>query len=74
MAFGLLHSLSGCIPVPKLGQIPGKRRAEHARTRVFLADSGCWRYDAALRGTATIFTNLAALTGTTGLKLLVEWR
>jgi hypothetical protein len=37
-----------------------------------LADSGCGRYDAALLGTATIFTNLVALTGTAGVGFGVE--
>jgi hypothetical protein len=73
MVFCLLHPLSGCSPGPKLGQISGFRRAEHARPVHLLADSGCGRYDAALLGTATIFTNLVALTGTAGVGLGVDW-
>jgi hypothetical protein len=39
-----------------------------------LADSGCGRYDDALLDTATIFTNLVALTGTASVGLGVEWQ
>jgi hypothetical protein len=72
MVFCLLHPLCGCIPGPKLGQISGMRRAKRAYRLSLLADSGCGRYDAALLGTATIFTNLVALTGTAGVGFGVE--
>jgi hypothetical protein len=74
MVFCLLHPLCGCIPGPKLGQISGMRRAKRADRLSLLAYSGCGRYDAALLGTATIFTNLVALTGTAGVGLGVEWQ
>jgi hypothetical protein len=74
MVFCLLHPLCGCISGPKLGQISERRRAKRAYRLSLLADSGCGRYDAALLGTATIFTNLVALTGTAGVVLGVEWQ
>jgi hypothetical protein len=72
MVFCLLHPLCGCIPGPKLGQISERRRAKRSHHLSLPADSGCGRYAAALLGTATIFTNLVALTGTAGVGLVVD--
>jgi len=64
MASCLLHPLCGCIPALELGQIYGKRRAEHAQPVHLLANSGCRRYSLAVLGTTTTFTNSAALAET----------
>src|SRR5580692_11215984 len=73
MASCLLRPLCGCIPGPKLGQISGMRRAKHTHPFYLRTDSSCWRYEAALRGITTTFTNLAAVTAIAGAGFAVDW-
>jgi hypothetical protein len=49
------------------------RRAKHTHPFYLRTDSSCWRYEAALRGITTTFTNLAAFTAIAGAGFAVDW-